>query len=80
MIVIKVKKSDEMEMFINYKAARLSYVFVAISLVIWMIIDFAMNKEFPLAQFLIIAIQNMIFFGSKIFMMHRMTGKKGITG
>lgn len=76
MIVMKIKKADEIEMYISYRAARLSYLFVTISLVIWMIIDFAINKEFPFAQFLIVAVQNIIFFGSKIFMMYKMTSDK----
>lgn len=69
-------KADEMEMSINYKAARLAYVFVTISLLIWMVVDFAMKEKFPLPQFSIIIMQNIIFFGSKVVMTHRMTGNR----
>ncbi len=72
---MKNKKADEMEMAINLKAARLAYVFVTISLVIWMIVDFATTGEFPLSQFIIVALQNVIFFGSKFLMTRRMIGK-----
>lgn len=73
---MQIKKADEMEMAINLKAARLAYVFVTISLVIWMIVDFATTGELPLPQFLIIALQNVIFFGSKSLMTRRMVGNK----
>ena len=72
---MKIKKADEMEMAINLKAARLAYVFVTISLVIWMIVDFATTGEFPLPQLIIVALQNIIFLGSKFLMTRRMIGK-----
>lgn len=66
-------KADEMEMAISYKSARLAYVFVTISLIVWMIVDFVQNGKFPFIQFTIIAIQNIIFFGSKIYLTKKMT-------
>ena len=75
-LIMKNKKADEMEMAINLKAARLAYVFVTISLVIWMIVDFATTGEFPLPQLIIVALQNLIFFGSKFLMTRRMIGTK----
>ena len=73
---MKNKKADEMELAINFKAARLAYVFVTISLVIWMIVDFATTGEFPLPQLIIVALQNIIFFGSKFLMTRRMVGDR----
>ena len=73
---MKNKKADEMEMAINLKAARLAYVFVTISLVIWTIVDFATTGEFPLPQLIIVALQNVIFFGSKFLMTRRMVGDR----
>ena len=70
---MKFNKVDEMEIAINYKSARLAYVFVTISLLVWMIVNFVQNGEFPFIQFNIIAIQNIIFFGSKIYLTKKMT-------
>lgn len=69
---MKMIKADEMEMAINFKSARLAYIFVTISLLVWMTIEFVHNKQFPAIQVMIIAIQNGIFFGSKIYMTRKM--------
>ncbi|MEA4845932.1 MAG: hypothetical protein VB106_01735 [Clostridiaceae bacterium] len=69
-----MKKADEMEMAINFKSMRLSWVFVNVSLFIWLAADFLKSGELPFILFAIIAIQNIIFFGSKLYMTHKMTG------
>ncbi len=69
-----MKKADEMEMAINFKSMRLSWVFVIISLFIWIVADFLISGEFPFIPFIIIVIQNIIFFGSKLYMTHKMVG------
>lgn len=68
-----LKKADEMEMFINFKSMRLSWVFVNAALVIWLIVTFVKSGELPFILFMIVCIQNIIFFGSKIFLTRRMS-------
>ena len=74
MNILKLKKADEMEMAINFKAMRLAYVFVLAALLIWMNVEFISTKELPIIQLLIILAQNSIFFVSKLLITRRMTG------
>jgi len=69
-----MKKADEMEMTINFKSMRLSWVFVIISLFVWLVADFLISGELPFIPFAIFVIQNIIFFGSKLYMTHKMVG------
>ncbi|WP_041720691.1 hypothetical protein [Alkaliphilus metalliredigens] len=71
---MKLKKPDEMEMSINFKSMRLSWSFVTISLVIWLVVDLIINGKLHLILSIIISIQNIILFGSKLFMTHKMSG------
>lgn len=49
-----MKKPDEMEMTINFKSMRLSWIFVIISLVVWLVVDFIRSGELPLIPFMMI--------------------------
>ncbi|HBM81345.1 MAG: hypothetical protein QME45_03225 [Clostridiales bacterium] len=70
------KKPDEMEMSINFKAMRLAWVFENIVLIVWTIISCIKEKgSFPITLMIILA-QNIIFFGSKLYMAHKMTDDK----
>lgn len=73
---MRLKKADEMEMFINFKSMRLSWVFVNIALIIWLALTFIKSGELPFILFMIISFQNIIFFGSKIYMTHRMSSNE----
>lgn len=66
------RKADEMEMTINFKSMRLSWVFGNIALVAWAIIS-QINGDYPHVQITIILIQNVIFFVSQLYMTHKMT-------
>lgn len=70
---MRFKKADEMEMFINFKSMRLSWVFVNIALIIWLVVTYIKSREFPFILFEIICLQNIIFFGSKRYMTRKMT-------
>jgi len=72
-IFMRLKKADEMEMSINFKSMRLSWVFVTIALIIWIAVDFIKSGELPLIPFTIISFQNIIFFGSKLYMTRKMS-------
>jgi hypothetical protein len=72
--VIPLKKADEMEMAINFKSMRLSWVFVIVSLFIWLVAEYLINGRFNFIPFIIIVGQNVIFFGSKIYMTRKMAG------
>ena len=61
-----------MEMTINFKSMRLSWVFVVVSLIIWLVVDFVKSGDLPLTLFAIIAIQNAVFFGYKLYLTRRM--------
>ena len=68
-------KADEMEMAINFKAMRLAWVFVMMALLAWCIIELAVYGETPFIPFIIICIQNIIFFSAKLIMTNKLAGK-----
>ncbi len=70
---MKLKKPDEMEMSINFNSMRLSWVFVNIALIMWLAVDFIKSGELPIIPFMIISFQNIIFFGSKLYMTRKMS-------
>jgi hypothetical protein len=69
---MKLKKADEMEMSINFKSMRLSWAFLIITLSVWEIIELIRgNSDSPVI--LLVSLQGVIFWGSKIFYTKRMT-------
>ena len=73
---MRIKKADEMEMFINFKSMRLSWVFVNIALIIWLAETFIKSGKLPFILFTIICFQNIIFFGSKLYMTRKMSSNE----
>ncbi len=69
------RRADEMEMSINFKAMRLAYVFENAALLVWAVIS-QINGYTPRIQILIILIQNVIFFGSQLYMKRKMAKEK----
>jgi hypothetical protein len=67
------KKADEMEMSINFKSMRISWVFENIALLIWTIIGFIKGDEFSYIPLIIIIVQNIVFFSSKLYMTSKMS-------
>lgn len=68
-------RADEMEMSINFKAMRLAWAFANIALLVWAVISQIIGDT-PLIQIAIILIQNVIFFGSQLYMKRQMTKDK----
>ena len=67
-----IKKADEMEMAINYKAMRLSWVVLVVALVIWDCIEIAQgNTGSPVI--LLVALQGVVFWGSKVYYTNKIT-------
>lgn len=68
-------KADEMEMAVNFKAMRLSWVFTLLALLTWCVIEFAIDGETPFIPLMIICFQNIIFFSAKLVMTKKLAGK-----
>jgi cobalamin synthase len=69
--------ADEMEMAVNFRAMRLSWVFVGIALLVWCIVGYIKDSELPYIPFIIFLAQNIIFFCAKLLISRRLTGKNG---
>jgi preprotein translocase subunit SecF len=69
-------KADEMEMALNFKAMRLSWVFVLAALIVWCIVALAIYGEKPFIPFIIICIQSTIFFATKLVLSRKMTKER----
>lgn len=63
----KLRKMDEMELFITTKALRLAYFYTVIFLFIWSLIDYSINKKFSSIAFFLLITQNLIFIFSKMY-------------
>jgi len=67
-----IKKADEMEMSINFKAMRLSWLFLVITLVVWECVELTHgNLDSPVV--LLVALQGVVFWGSKVYYTQKMT-------
>jgi hypothetical protein len=65
---MKCKKPDEMDMAISFKAMRLSWVFVNVSLLLWLVLDY-----FNIILLAIVCVQNILYFGSKVILTRKMS-------
>lgn len=68
-------KADEMEMSINFKAMRVALLFSMLALATWVIVIVVKTKELASTPFIILLLQNLIFFFSKSVITRRMVGK-----
>ncbi|HBQ86281.1 MAG TPA: hypothetical protein DD811_07370 [Syntrophomonas sp.] len=73
---MKLNKADEMEMYINFKSMRLSWVFVNVALVTWLAVTFIKTGELPFILFMITCFQNMIFFGCKLYITRQISSNE----
>ena len=73
-----MRKMDEMEMSINLKALRWSYLFTVIALFLWTVYDFIKTHTLTLAFFLLIS-QNLIYFYASQIYKWKMGDKEGKT-
>ncbi|MPN45211.1 hypothetical protein SDC9_192778 [bioreactor metagenome] len=71
-----MKKADEMEMSVNFKATRLSWTIGLIFLLIWNIVGFIQTGEILTNAFVLMCLQCVVFFGSKLLFTKRLTDVK----
>jgi hypothetical protein len=71
---VSFKRADEMEMSINFRAMRLAWVFENVALLAWAIASGIRNDGNVFTLIMIIAAQNVIFFGGKLYMTRQMSG------
>lgn len=68
-----MKKADEMEMHINFKAMRLSWVVVALFLLIWNVVELINTGDMPFLPFILMCLQSTLFFTVKTVLSKKMT-------
>lgn len=68
-----IKKADEMEMAVNYKAARNAFVFLELSLALYCLAYVLKTGELPWV-WLIFIVSGVIFWGTKLIETKRLTG------
>ena len=67
-----ITKADEMEMSVNYKAARNAYVFLELALAIYCLVCYLKTGELPWV-WLIFIVSGVVFFGTKLIETKRLT-------
>ena len=65
-------KADEMEMTVNYKAARNAYMFSELTLAVYCLVCFLKTGELPWV-WLIFIVSNLVFWGTKLIVTKRLT-------
>lgn len=70
-------KADEMEMSINFYAARASFVFSGISLLGYCIGYYVQNNNLPFIPFLLLCGQSIVFYSVKLAMTKRLANNQG---
>ena len=70
-----LRRADELEMSISFKAMRLAWVFENTALLVWAVIS-QINGDTSRIQILIILFQNAIFYGSQLYMRRKMAQEK----
>ncbi len=68
-----MKKADEMEIHVNFKAVRLSWAAVALFLIIWNVFELISTGDIPLLPFMLMSVQSGVFFWTKLVLNKRMT-------
>lgn len=71
---MQLKKADELEMAINFKSMRLSWIFFSFALLGWVVYEYIKSGEFLIIPLSIDLLQTIIFFASKLIITHRMSG------
>lgn len=66
-------RADEMEMAINFKAVRLSWVFLTLSLGIWCLSVTIVTGEPPVIPSLLMCFSSCIFYWTKLWQTRQMT-------
>jgi hypothetical protein len=68
-----MKKADEMEMAINYRAARCGFFFLEIALLVYAYITFATTGQLPSVPLIMCSAGGAVFWFMKIYATHVMT-------
>ncbi len=66
-------KADEMEMSINFRAMRIAYVFSVLALIAFCGYEIIRFGKLPFIPFLILAIQGVLFFTTKLILTRKMS-------
>jgi len=69
-------KADEMEMAVNFKSMRISWVFVGVALVAWCLVFLIKDGDVPFIPFMILCIQNIIFFSCTLIYKRMLSGNE----
>lgn len=67
-----MKKADEMEMSINFRALRISMLLVGALLIVWNIIELIVKGEINFLPFYLMLLQSGSFFFSKVILTKRL--------
>ena len=69
---MKLKRADEMEMFITFRAMRLSYLFLNSLLAIWFLVEAIKNGKIITVPFTIFIFSQSIFWGTSIYLQNKL--------
>lgn len=69
------RKSDEMELTVNYKAARNTFVFLELALDVYCLVCVINTGELPWV-WLIFIVSGLVFWGTKLIETKRLTGSE----
>lgn len=64
--------ADESEMFVNFRAMRLSWLFLTLMLIVWSLYEVIKTGE-PGIQFLILCVSTVIFCTAKLIITKKLT-------
>lgn len=67
-------KADEMEMAINFRATRLSWVSMIVLLVLWTLRELILSGSLPLLPFLLLSTGGIVFWLTKLVLTRRLSG------
>ncbi len=68
---MKLKRADEMEMYITFRAMRLSYLFLNSFLAIWFLVEAIRNGVIITIPFVIFIFSQSIFLGCSIYLQNK---------
>lgn len=72
-----MKKPDEMEIAINFKAMRCAFTFVEVGLLTYSLITFAVSQEMPFIPFTFAIASSLVFWVMKLYYTKKMTTGNG---
>ena len=67
-----MRKPDEMEMSVNFRAMRVSWVFSGAFLAVWISVEMALHGELLFIPFILLCLQTIAFYIVKLILTKRM--------